>query len=139
MPVRPHMTYSGARGHAWFRHIRGSLYGFRFPGPSVRDAELQGFCDWFAQWYAHQETQVGMVCDLSLLLLVTPRQRSIWASFEREAESDLERVLLGVAIVANTPVRRGVVTAAYWMNSPVYRWEIVASWDDGVAWLEGLG
>jgi hypothetical protein len=33
---------------------------------------------------------------------------------------------------------RGVVTAAYWMNSPVHAWKIVDTRPEGRDWLKSL-
>lgn len=121
--------------HPWFDATHAPVYGFRFP-ERMENADLERYCNWFSGWYSLQTGPIGMICDMSRTLIVSPAQRGLWTNFERRSEADLRRVLRGVAIVLTSRVVRGVVTATYWMNRPVYDWEIVATWTRGREWLE---
>lgn len=76
-----------------------------------------------------------MICDMSHMNLVSPRHRQIWTEFERRSEADLKRVLRGVGIVVTSGPIRGIVTAAYWMNPPVYPYEVLATWQQAYDWV----
>jgi hypothetical protein len=121
--------------HPWFETESAPIFGFRFPR-QMENAELEAYCEWFSGWYARQPTPIGMICDMSQSLVISAQQRQIWTRFEQRSALNLRRVLRGVAIVVTTNAIRGVVTATYWMNPPVYEYEVVATRQQAYDWLK---
>lgn len=123
--------------HPWFFDRHQPIYGFQFP-PEFSLEELQAFCIWFAGWYARQRTPMAMIADLSQMRSASSVQRRAWANFEKGSAADIKRVAAGVAVVLTNPMVRGVVTAVYWINPPVYPHNIVANRQQALAWCQQM-
>jgi len=75
-----------------------------------------------------------LVFDLSHGGTPNPVQRASMASHMRKNRPRIERSVLAIAVVAPSPLVRGVLTAIFWVEPPPVAHQVFASASEARAW-----
>jgi hypothetical protein len=119
--------------HPWFDHSRAPLLVQRYPR-DTSDEELSAFTAAVEAFMADHQEPFAWVVDASALVHATARQRQLMSEFEKRTAEHDRRFCLGTALVVDSPIARGIITAVYWLTPPVYPYRTFAKWDDAEKW-----
>ncbi len=122
--------------HSWVRKLDGiELYVHTFPAAATDD-EILGFCAACVERSRVTTAPFVVVADSRLIdpLRFNAKQRKILADFQVENHAADKLWCRGVALVLNTPLQRGALTALYWVKPPVYDYVIEADLDRAYDW-----
>ncbi|MEZ4254959.1 MAG: hypothetical protein R3A78_04470 [Polyangiales bacterium] len=119
--------------HPWLDTSRAPVLVARLPA-SATDDEVRAYYAALEQYLFGQPRRYAFVTDARVAARATATQRRIAAEFERRT-ADYDKVwCAGVAIVADSPLARGLVTAVFWMAPPIYPYKVAASLSEALVW-----
>lgn len=75
-----------------------------------------------------------LIFDLSQSGTPNPLQRATLASHMRKNKPRIERSVRAMAVVAPSPIVRGVLTAIFWLEPPPVKHQVFANESDAKAW-----
>ena len=106
------------------------------PSVPVDDAELTAYIDHWASGIAARKGPYVGVIDLSNSAGLAPHQRkTIVGSMNDDAHGILPRCR-GTALVFQSAVLRGMLTAMLWVRPPTYPVKIFGSREQALAWRD---
>lgn len=124
--------------HPWIDESKAPLYLWAFP-PSPALADLTACCEARERWANEATFPVAWVVDLANLISVGARERKVFADHLARFEPHDVKWNQGSAIVAASPMLRGVVTAVFWLRAPKFPNQVFANREDATRWaLERL-
>lgn len=106
------------------------------PPETVRDDELMSFLDGFDREVRSRQGGYMTVLDLRICKQITPRQRQVMTDHMQSREKD--GTCLGCAMVFESRLLRGILTAMYWVHRPKYPTRVFTKVDEALAWAEQL-
>jgi len=123
------MSYDAAYG----------LVVFLFSGPENTDDDFRAYVDAIAMLKAKVEIWQAGPARLPAAMLVldpgTPLPNARWRKEIAEVSADLRPPML-LAIVNDSSLVRGTVTAMNWLRPPPFETGIFATFADAVGWIE---
>ena len=120
--------------HPWYFRKELPVLGFALPA-KVSDGELAGFLTARDKVIRSIAEPWVVVVDISNLLASSAVQRNMCSSTEPQYAELYKRYLVACAFVIRNSFHRGVVTAMYWLQPPVYPYHLVGSAEEGVRWV----
>lgn len=96
---------------------------------------MQSFLQFWENLVRQQRRSYGLAVDLSEVAEATPSQRRLFGEFNERITDFASRYCVGVAFVAPSPWKRGVITAIHWVTPPPYPHQTFASLSEGRAWV----
>lgn len=119
--------------HPWVREERAPIYVFDY-APTATLAEITVFYDQMAQWYRALSAPVACVAVVNNITHLDAAARQLVAARERELEPFQRKYLRGTAFIVESAMKRGLITAVFWMSPPCYRWKTFVKFDEGCFW-----
>ena len=101
------------------------------------DESYRAYIDDVAAAFRSQECFV-MLFDTGGLANLPARHREMLTTWLAETEDEFKGRWLGAAFVIRQRMLRGVLSAMHWLSPPYYPHKVVATADDGWAWLQQL-
>jgi hypothetical protein len=86
-----------------------------------------------------QGSAYAIVFDLSGSGTPNALQRQLLATHMRTNKGSIERWVRGVAMVAPSPLVRGVLTAIFWLEAPPVPHQVFATAKEAIAWASSQG
>lgn len=105
-------------------------------GDSPNDTQLDEHRDAFTRWCDANVRPVGGIVFLRRLLTGTAKQRRKMAELEKRLEDHDAKYVKAIGIVAPNAMTRGLVTAVFWLKPPVYPYQMFATFEEAIAWVE---
>ena len=116
------------------RRLEPALYEMAVHGeltPEVFDAHEEALLE----FCANNREQIAVLVSMSMLTQVPAAQRRRLAELEQRVEDHDREYLVACALVAETPIVRGLATAVFWLKPPVYPYRFFADRDEAMTWL----
>jgi hypothetical protein len=112
----------------------------RMEGEVVDKVFEQSMRDYRSMLLDCQSKRVRIISfvDLSSAGLLTAKQRKLQSEWNREVEPLVREVLLGVGFIAPGALKRGMMTAIFWVSPPAAPYLICASMPEALTWAFGL-
>lgn len=119
----------------WFSYVGGALYLLRFPA-DVDDAGTQDFIDASEAWLRELDQPVAWLIDCRDLKASSApaHRRKMLADYEKRVAQFSKKYFVGGAFIIDNSLVRGVLTAIYWINPPVYPYKIFATEEQAREW-----
>ncbi len=105
------------------------------PPALLSDAIVDEILAGLVRQLAQRERYV-LVFDLSVTGIPNATQRAKLANHVKKQADAIRRNVVALAIVAPSPLVRGIVTALFWVAAPPTPHEIFASQAEAIAWAE---
>ncbi len=124
------------RTHPWVDLSQLPILTVRFP-ESATDEEVAEYCAfnlWL--WQEGLSSPATAIVDITSVVRGTSTQRRMVAENERTLRQAHEIRNAGVAMVANHPLLRGLITAVFWFSKPTYDYVIVRTFEQAYVWCE---
>lgn len=123
---------------SWFDDSAWPILKVRLP-PYPSDDDLAHYFQLLASFRNRREPY-GLLMDVTYARYFSPRQRKMQAEYIREGLPISRIYLKGIAYVAETALKRGAITAIYWLVPPASPYQIFAQRTEAERWLvERLG
>jgi hypothetical protein len=98
----------------------------------IEDAAMLAHLDWFDGMRKARAAPFAIVLDLRRSSGLTPRQRKMIT--DRMNHTDAVAPCVANALVFESAVLRGVLTALFWIRRPAYPCEVFRTLDDAIGW-----
>lgn len=103
----------------------------------VTDEDLRSALDAVTHWLLKEvDGLFGFIADMRRPLGLSARQRSMLAEAEKTYKHVDRAFNAAQAVVVQSTLMRGVLTAIYWISPPVYPVKVSATLDDAYGWLD---
>jgi hypothetical protein len=106
------------------------------PANVMSDADYRAYLDWSRRYIVCVGRPYAMVLDTRNVAPVPATQRKILADHMASTREYSARYCAGVAMIYDSIVMRGVMTAIFWLVSPAYPTAVFASLDQGKDWCQ---
>lgn len=126
-------SVSSAPAHTWFSESRPGLVVQRFPR-QFDDADVQRAIATLEDFFRATERPQAWIIDLSAIEGSTARQRVWFAEYEKRVAEMTSRYVTRAAYIAPSPIVRGILTAIFWIQSPVYPHRVFSDRASGERW-----
>jgi hypothetical protein len=123
-----------APAHAWFRESRPGLVVLTFP-KQFNDAEVQLVIAALESFFRATGRIQAWIIDLSAIDGSTARQRRLFAEYEKRVAELTSRYVTRAAYIAPNQIVRGILTAIFWIQSPVYPHRVFSDRASGERWV----
>lgn len=121
--------------HAWFDASRAPYIIMRVPAV-VGDDMLEGALREVSRWLLEDVNALfSFVANFERPLKITARQRRMMANAERQYAHVDRTYNAGQAVIVQSPMTRGVLTAVYWLSPPVYPYAFFSDMESAFSWL----
>ncbi|MCA9641624.1 MAG: hypothetical protein H6718_07405 [Polyangiaceae bacterium] len=117
--------------HPWLGQVDERIFVAAVPHIDT-DAQLAAYLDVVQAFTEAQKSPYAWIAKLGPLLSTTATQRRLFAESEKRRAPYDAKLCAGVAVVTESPVARGLVTAVTWLSPPAYPKRIVSSFEEGV-------
>lgn len=119
--------------HPWVNSLRSPIYEVTFPkSPSQED--FRGYFRAIESWSKGVTQRVVWLMDGSQVTGVTASQRAEFAAFLQRMHAFDQRQSHATALVLNSALVRGIVTAVFWLHRPPYMTHVCESLEEARAW-----
>lgn len=105
----------------------------RFPA-QFSDADVQLAISALESFFRKTERTQAWIVDLSDIERTTARQRGWFAEYEKRVAEMTSRYVTRAAYIAPNQIVRGILTAVFWIQSPVYPHRVFSDRADGERW-----
>src|SRR5512138_3237773 len=112
------------------------LVAIKFPS-SLNDEEMTVYIGELKRLRERREAY-AFVIDTSGSALPTARQRKLQADSIAEGNPLARRYLRGIAFIVDSPIRRGILTAIFWLTKPDWRYQIFYDSGEAVTWARAV-
>ena len=102
--------------HAWVDASQKPLYMANMPDCS--EQELEDFYRLCEALYVTLVSEIVWVVDATSVTRSTAQHRKITVEHLERVQETARRYVVGLALVVNTPVVRGIITAIQWFIAP---------------------
>jgi hypothetical protein len=123
--------------HPWVSSSEAPIYQVTFPA-SASDEQLLAYCRAVESWSHQVAHPIAWLMDLSQVRGVSAHQRALFAKYMEGMRAFDERYTKGSALVLPNALLRGVATAIFWLQAPVFEHRTFADCSEGFAWLRTL-
>ncbi len=106
----------------------------RPPARKMTDDEYRAYLDWTRKYIVCVGRPYAMVLDATEAAPVSPGQRKILSDHMAQTRPFSSKYCAGVAMVFDSTVMRGVMTAVLWMSAPEYPTKVFANTLDATLW-----
>jgi hypothetical protein len=113
---------------------RWPLVTIKFPA-TLRDEDMATYLGSLKRFRERREPY-ALVVDTSGAAPLTARQRRMQAESITEGNPIARNYLRGIAFVVDSQIRRGVLTAIFWLTCPDWRHEIFFERDHAIVWAQ---
>lgn len=120
--------------HPWIEIVNPHVFAMHFPDVST-DEELGAFLDAFYDLAQRVHHRYTWVVDMGGVINAPASQRKMYALNEERVAPYSAEFCAGVATIAKSSLARGLITAVYWLKTPVYPYTIVSSQESAMAWV----
>lgn len=131
--IAPTSQESLAQVRTWFDDKAWPLLKITLP-PEPSDEEAVQYLK-LLKGYRERREPYCILLDLSRATSFSPRQRKMQADHIREGLPITRIYLKGIAFVAESALKRGMITAIYWLVKPSAPHEIFPTKKEAEAWL----
>lgn len=104
------------------------------PARPMSDADYRAYLDWSRRYIVCVGRPYAMVIDARNVAPTPATQRKILADHMASTREFSSRYCAGVAMIYDSIVMRGVMTAIFWLVSPAYPTAVCATLDEGKDW-----
>ncbi len=134
--LSPNGSLPPALDHEWVDSSRSPLFVTRWPSETTVGA-IDGYFDAVDAWVMRIHSPWCTVLDFSALQFgaSSPATRKRFADRARPLQPLLQEHCVAIALLAPTPMVRGVVTAVMWFVPAPVPVEVFVSEDEAHAWL----
>lgn len=101
----------------------------------ITDEKLHRHFEAFGAWCDQNQRPVGIVVTAGELVRATAAQRKRFGDFEKRMAVHDRAYVYACALVVPNPVVRGLVTAVYWLSSPVYPYRLFTEATEATDWV----
>jgi hypothetical protein len=122
-----------APAHAWFSESRPGLVVLSFPR-QFSDADVQLAIRALEAFFRTTERPQAWIVDLSAIEGSTARQRAWFADYEKRVAEMTSRYVTRAAYIAPNQIVRGILTAIFWIQAPVYPHRVFSDRASGERW-----
>jgi hypothetical protein len=120
---------------SWFDDSSWPILKVRLP-PYPSDEDLTHYFQLLAS-YRNRRQPYGLLMDVTHARSFSPTQRRMQAEYIRDG-LPLSRIYLkAIAYVAETALKRGAITAIYWLVPPASPYQIFGQRAEADRWLAG--
>jgi hypothetical protein len=119
--------------HPWLSELTPGLYYQRWPAVFTDDA-LESFLESVEAVVAAQRGPFAWVVMADAMMAMSAKQRKMFSEGEARMQPQDKLYCAGTAIVLQSPIVRGIVTAVYWLTPPVYPYLLCPNEDQGRGW-----
>lgn len=119
--------------HPWVRNEHAPIYVLDYPSEATPEA-INAYYDKMAEWYRMLTAPVACVALVNNVARLDALERQLVATREKELEPYQRQYLRGTALIVESTLKRGMITAVFWTTPPCYRWKVFTSFDEGCFW-----
>ena len=119
--------------HPWITHIEGTLYKQTFPSDCSTE-DLAAYLQAIEQLVFQINEPYAFVIDLGGIISTSSEQRRLTAESDKRQRDHDKEFCAGVAYYAKAAWTRGLVTAVYWLQPPVYPYEMFSDQREAENW-----
>jgi hypothetical protein len=99
--------------------------------------EWESYLNYIAS-YMDRGQPYAMVTDFGRSRTLSPAERKLASDLMVKQRDRLGRMVKGVAVVSDSALLRGMLTAVYWVALPAYPTEVFATVEAGKAWARKM-
>jgi hypothetical protein len=119
--------------HPWISLIEFPLYKMAFPNAG-NDADLAAMNEDVLRISKAMDSPYAWVVDMSKVATCTAYQRKLVADNDIALREYERKNLVCSAIVADSTLTRGLLTAVFWLAPPIYPYKIFATAGEAEIW-----
>jgi len=106
------------------------------PPNALSDADFMAYIKWMEQYVTRAGVKYAVVNDARRAAPITAAHRKLLSDYMTRVRPITRIYCVGMAMVFDSAVMRGIMTAILWMTDPDYPTRVFATPAEAIAWAE---